>query len=175
MEHFYDKIYGWFTWPCLYRDMVTKFPSGSSFVEVGVFKGQSLSYLIVEMINANKEFSITGIDLFVMPEISIDIVNSNLAPVKGKFNLIMGNSVEVVNNFGDESLDFVFIDANHDYESVKNDILAWMPKIKNGGILAGHDYFGSGVKQAVDEILGEKNDKKYINELCWLMVINNKS
>lgn len=176
MEHFYDKIHGWFTWPCLYRDMVAKFPSGSSFVEVGVFKGRSLSYLIVEMINANKEFSIIGIDLFVMLEISEDIVNSNLTSVKEKFNLITGNSVEVADSFKDESLDFVFIDGDHAYESIKEDILAWMPKIKNGGILAGHDYplesippF-SDIKRAVDEILGEKNDKKYINELCWLTV-----
>ena len=176
MEHFHDKIYGWFTWPCLYRDMVAKFPSGSFFVEVGVFKGQSLSYLIVEMINANKEFSIIGVDLFVMPEISVDIVNSNLAPVRGKFNLITGDSEEVANSFENESLDFVFIDAEHAYENIKKDILVWMPKVKNGGILAGHDYpLDSippfpGVKLAVDEILGEKNDKKYINELCWLTV-----
>lgn len=59
----------------------------------------------------------------------------------------------------DESLDMVFIDANHSYEEVKKDIELWLPKIKKGGILAGHDYslrFG-GVIRAVDELLGYEN------------------
>ncbi|MBI2810490.1 MAG: class I SAM-dependent methyltransferase [Candidatus Melainabacteria bacterium] len=58
-------------------------------------------------------------------------------------------------------LDLVFIDANHEYSHVKQDILSWLPKVRPGGILAGHDYepeipMFSGVKQAVDEIFGNK-------------------
>jgi predicted O-methyltransferase YrrM len=58
-------------------------------------------------------------------------------------------------------LDLVFIDANHEYTHVKRDILSWLPKVRAGGILAGHDYdpkipLFSGVKQAVDEIFGKK-------------------
>ena len=57
--------------------------------------------------------------------------------------------------------DLVFIDANHEYTHVKQDILAWLPKVRPGGILAGHDYapeipMFSGVKQAVDEVFGKK-------------------
>jgi hypothetical protein len=55
-------------------------------------------------------------------------------------------------------LDFVFIDARHDYESVRADLEQWVPKVRAGGIVAGHDYVdGSlpqgeyGVKRAVDE------------------------
>lgn len=51
-------------------------------------------------------------------------------------------------------VDLVFIDANHDYESVKADILAWKPHVRRGGILAGHDYWSfPSVKLAVDELL----------------------
>lgn len=42
--------------------------------------------------------------------------------------------------FNDESFDFVYIDANHKYEYVKKDIELWLPKVRKGGILAGHDY-----------------------------------
>ncbi|MES2199322.1 MAG: class I SAM-dependent methyltransferase [Chlamydiota bacterium] len=53
----------------------------------------------------------------------------------------------------------MFIDGNHDYDFVKEDIKLWLPKVRAGGILAGHDYDPegkefSGVKRAVDELLG---------------------
>ena len=53
----------------------------------------------------------------------------------------------------DNSLDFVYIDSNHDYEHVKEDLLVWNNKVKYEGIIGGHDYgyLDSGVKQAVDE------------------------
>ena len=54
-----------------------------------------------------------------------------------------------------EAFDFVFIDADHSYEAVRADILAYRPLVKRGGILAGHDYAPKweGVRQAVDELL----------------------
>lgn len=66
-------------------------------------------------------------------------------------------SIEASELFADEMFDFVFLDADHTYEGIKADIQAWMPKVKPGGILSGHDYDNIdfpawGVKQAVDEI-----------------------
>jgi predicted O-methyltransferase YrrM len=62
-------------------------------------------------------------------------------------------------------VDFVFIDADHEYDSVVKDINAWLPKIKQGGIISGHDYFNPcGVKKAVDEKFG--NEVKF-NGPCW--------
>jgi predicted O-methyltransferase YrrM len=40
----------------------------------------------------------------------------------------------------DKSLDFVYIDANHTYQAVKEDIRLWYPKVKSGGLIMGHDY-----------------------------------
>lgn len=47
---------------------------------------------------------------------------------------------DVVDLFQDESLDYIYIDANHAYDYVKQDIELWYPKLKKGGLFAGHDY-----------------------------------
>lgn len=52
-------------------------------------------------------------------------------------------SLNAVKSFNDESLDFVFIDGNHDFQNVTNDIAEWSKKVRRGGIIAGHDYFDS--------------------------------
>jgi len=77
-----------------------------------------------------------------------------------KTTLLKMTSLEAIHHTPD-ALDLVFIDANHSYPHVKENILAWLPKVRPGGLLAGHDYTidipaFSGVKQAVDEILGKK-------------------
>jgi len=51
-------------------------------------------------------------------------------------------SVQASNHFADDYLDFVYIDGNHAGESVKEDIEAWAPKVRSGGIVAGHDFTG---------------------------------
>lgn len=58
-----------------------------------------------------------------------------------------------------KSQDFVFIDADHSYKSVRDDIGLWLPKIKEGGLIAGHDYGGTyrGVAKAVNERFGTDN------------------
>lgn len=65
------------------------------------------------------------------------------------------------------TLDFVFIDAQHDYQSVKNDIDLWLPKIKKGGFISGHDYEPNfpGVIRAVDEKF--KNVQKAENAVWY--------
>ena len=58
--------------------------------------------------------------------------------------------------------DLIFLDASHDYDSVKADIMAWLPNVTEGGIFAGHDYCHSrphcaGVIKAVDEIFPDRH------------------
>jgi len=64
------------------------------------------------------------------------------------------DTVEASKDFADESVDFVFVDADHTYEGCKRDIQAWWPKVKKGGLMAGHDYNVKwpGVVIAVDEL-----------------------
>jgi hypothetical protein len=73
-------------------------------------------------------------------------------------------SVEAAEKVPDHSLDFVYIDARHDYESVKEDVAAWCSKVRPGGIMAGHDYVDGDlpegefyVKSAVDEFFGARD------------------
>jgi len=58
-------------------------------------------------------------------------------------------SMDALEDFEDESLDFVYIDANHSYKSVLEDITEWSKKVKKGGIVSGHDY--DEIKPALEE------------------------
>lgn len=61
-----------------------------------------------------------------------------LSPYRAE--LIRETSLSAVDHFADGSLDFVYIDANHEFSHVVADITAWLPKIRKGGIISGHDY-----------------------------------
>lgn len=80
------------------------------------------------------------------------------------------NTFDAVNDFKYNSIDFIYIDADHSYESVKQDILNYYPKIKNGGIVAGHDYIEGweGVIRAVNEIFGEPI--KVFEDWSWYII-----
>jgi predicted O-methyltransferase YrrM len=54
-------------------------------------------------------------------------------------------SVEAAKGFDDGSLDFVYIDGAHDFSNVVNDLAAWTPKVKKGGLICGHDYVMRGM------------------------------
>lgn len=61
--------------------------------------------------------------------------------------------MEAVGDFKDESLDFVYIDGFHEFDAVMSDLIFWVPKVRPGGIIAGHDYYNfwrAGVVTAVD-------------------------
>jgi hypothetical protein len=59
-----------------------------------------------------------------------------------QFGLIKhkSTSLEYANRVSERSVDFVYIDSEHDYINCRNDVLAWWPKVKIGGFMGGHDY-----------------------------------
>jgi hypothetical protein len=75
----------------------------------------------------------------------------------GQVLLRRAGSLDAATSFPDESLDWVYIDADHAYEGVKRDLEAYLRVVKSGGFIAGDDYghvdrwFGDGVTRAVDE------------------------
>lgn len=99
---------------------------------------------------------------------------SKLLPYYRRFILEETYSEFAAPQYPNDFFDFVFIDGNHSYEYVFRDIVLWLPKIKNGGIICGHDYVnkpGYGVIKAVNELFGEevgidKKSKVWYNEVC---------
>jgi predicted O-methyltransferase YrrM len=179
MQHFYQNLgENWFTYPGLYSMVVNKFPTDSHFVEVGVWKGMSAAYMAVEIINSGKNIKFDCVDnweyIEEQKEIPEDMFGGlyetflkNIEPVKHIITPIRELSWDGAKHYEDKSLDFIFIDAAHDYESVKKDINAWFPKLKDGGIIAGHDYtWCDDVKKAVNEFFEGKTI--YENEGCWI-------
>lgn len=88
-----------------------------------------------------------------------------------RVNVMRMTSTEASKRFEDESLDFVFIDANHLYEHVKQDIECWYPKVRKGGMVSGHDYISGwereGVIRAVNEFF--EADEVYVDSIVWYM------
>jgi FkbM family methyltransferase len=172
MKHFYNTIDSevWFDYQNVYSYMVKKFPSGSHFVEVGSWKGMSSCYMAVEIINSEKEIKFDCVDFWEYTPTQKDIHRSsfnnlyeifkkNTSPVSHVINDIKMLSHEASKLYSDGTLDFIYIDGAHDYDNVKLDIESWFPKLKIGGIIAGHSYTHPPVKTAVDEFFGIKNIK----------------
>ena len=66
------------------------------------------------------------------------------------FSLVKKKSMDAVKDFEDNSLDFVYIDANHEYSFVFEDIIEWTKKVKSGGVVYGHDYDSYNVRTLID-------------------------
>lgn len=78
-------------------------------------------------------------------------------------------TVDAAKLFSDNSVDFVFIDASHDYTSIVEDITAWTPKVKRGGFLVGHDFEWPTVAAAVIDTLDNyyADDVGPNGEILW--------
>jgi hypothetical protein len=185
LEHIYEKPeFGepWFNFHSLYNYVVEKYPSGSTFVEIGSWKGKSSAYMCVEIANSNKDINFFCVDTWagskehfvdyadISNENIYGIFMTNMKDVKNYFSPYRMTSLQAASLFDDKSIDFAFIDASHEYEDVLNDIRAWYPKIKPGGMLAGHDYddVWPGVKKAVQECF----NNPFINANCWAVHVN---
>lgn len=113
------------------------------------------------------------------------VTREKLAPYGA--TVIKKDSMEAVKDIPDESLDFVFIDADHSYKAVRDDIQEWSKKVRKGGIVSGHDYYvfksgKGGVIKAVDEYVKEhgykleltdwdnKNPVRDDRQPCWYFI-----
>jgi len=171
MEHFYQNIEGWFSYDYIYKHAVETATDNELFVEVGSFKGRSSAYLAVEIANSGKKIRFDCIDTWagsiehqqgaecevkeVVDGTLYEAFLKNIEPVKHIINPVRMTSLEAAKLYEDNSVDFIMIDGEHTYEAVKADIQAWLPKMKNGGVMTGDDAFSQLVVRAATEELGK--------------------
>ena len=85
------------------------------------------------------------------PEKGFQRFRLGTSPYKSRLRILKGDSVLMADKVNDNSLDFIFIDADHSYQGVLRDLAAWVPKLKSEGLLSGHDIHLAGVVRAVRE------------------------
>ena len=182
-EHLLDN-HNWFDYINVYDKIINDHPDFKNFVEVGVWKGHSISYL-ADRLKDRDGVRISAVDLW---ETCVDqpgfiylgpgdresvwkylyaIYNENLTR-RGVRDMITDYkqcSWDAAKNFEDESLDFCFLDAGHTYDEVIKDIDAYLPKMKKTGLLAGHDIDHQPVRSAVYD----RFDNVVEIERCWLV------
>lgn len=105
-------------------------------VEVGVL-GAGYSQVLW---NANPALKLFGVDSYPRAQWRRHKDRAVKVYAENNGQLIEKPSLEAVNDFEDSSLDFVYIDGNHDFDNVMRDIIVWTSKVKTGGIVSGHDY-----------------------------------
>lgn len=157
-----------------YNTFAREAKDGDTIAEVGTFLGRSLCYLCHRLKLEKKQVKVISVDLFpaqVMvqvpsmtlncpwPDGSLSIVRANV--MQGGFqemvSFIRQDSADAASHVEDGSLFACYIDGDHTYPGVLRDVRAWLPKVRRGSYLCGHDYGApglDGVKKAVDEVLG---------------------
>lgn len=145
--------------------VLVRLAEGKDYLEVGSFRGLSAWCV------AHTAAHVTCIDTFragtngqsQQPEqTTYAEFCRNLAPFWGKVTCLPFSSEEAAEKIPEAAtFDVIFIDAMHTYEDVLADIKRWWPRVRPGGVLAGHDYAHDhfpGVKQAFDEFFGHPSE-----------------
>lgn len=142
-----------------YDRIASELPDGCVVAEVGVAIGASALYLAKKLNELGKRFTLYMIDDMSYGDTDqLNILYKNIlqSGLGENIELIWMDSLNASCRFPDSHFDFVFVDASHKKELTKADARLWFHKIKEGGILAGHDYYSEEnpeVKMAIDEVI----------------------
>ena len=135
------------------RQILERLPTGRPLfgVEVGVNEGYLSEHLLAERL----DLTLWMVDVWAR---TTSLISYGMALAQTEFAKHRGiavrmSSIEAAALIPDGVMDFVFIDAGHGYKDVHQDILAWRPKLRAGGLLCGHDIHMDDVKKAVDELV----------------------
>ena len=145
--------------------------------EVGVHFGEGSEYILYKW----KGKKLYSIDCWKHqdPNVYSDIANTEddiqekfyletvgrLSKFNERSEIIRETSVEASKRFSDEQLDFVFLDANHGTLALTDDLNAWYPKVKTGGLICGDDWAWGSVVDAVNPFFEKLKKRVYVG--CW--------
>jgi predicted O-methyltransferase YrrM len=165
----WSAVRGFFDFEDVYRLLVKRAQEGDTLVEIGCLLGRSACYLGDQIKESGKALTLLAVDPWPT---QFDFGNGDIieAPFEtfvanirqaGLVKIIVPLRCESLRaaRFVANNLSAVFIDGDHSYESCRDDIAAWLPKVRSGGILAGHDYNDKdfpGVVKAAREAFGDK-------------------
>lgn len=107
-------------------------------------------FLIDPYITFKNEFGIVPPEKLKENEL---IAHTRLIKYEHKITWIKEKSVDAVRFITDNSLDFVYIDGDHAYKHITEDIFLYYPKVKERGLLSGHDYDFESIRNAVTEFI----------------------
>lgn len=144
-------------------DFIAGFINGNKWTigaELGLWTGKTTKHLLKHC----PEFRLIGVDRWAPlgdggPYDKFDHETyerefwARVDPYKDRLTVIKDWTVKAAESVADGSLDFVFIDADHSEKGVREDITAWLPKVKPTGLICGHDINWKSVKAAVDDLL----------------------
>lgn len=182
----YMEIQGWFDFNAYYDlalERLIDLGRDSTLVEVGCWKGKSTIYLanLIKTSQSNIKQHFYAVDTWkgsTEHKAAVDAAGGDL------FNEFMHNcqccgvsqfvypirkqSLEAVQLFDSDSVDFCFLDASHEYVDIFDDIISWWDKIRHGGYLAGHDFYWGEVALAVRKFVKENPGHEItLHGSCW--------
>ncbi len=180
MASFFQWIEGWFDFDDIYELALRRCGGKPArFVEVGAYKGRSACYLAERIEETGFDVRFDVVDTFagdphvgerdLWPEFAANLAR---ARVSSRVVAHRCESPEASARFEDLSLDFVFLDARPTYEAVRVDLAAWWPKLRPGGLFAGHNYAWSpGLRAAVDQFVAERGLGRAfrVSRASWLL------
>jgi hypothetical protein len=130
-------------------------------VEVGICKGNNSAWLL----DNSKLNVLYGVENWSVRNCKKcrEETEERMAKYGRRFQWKVGASLDMADQFEDNSIDFLYIDGDHRYKDISKDIKKWYPKVRLGGFFGGHDYVVArkcGVIQAVDEFF-ESIDRQF--------------
>jgi predicted O-methyltransferase YrrM len=147
MKNVYDELFRFEDRGVLIKKL-KDIVNGKKGVEIGVFTGSFSKYIlenwdgVLYMVDVWRPLGEEYEDMsnHLNYQNAYQLAMDNIKGYEDRGIMIRATSKDASNIFEDNSLDFIYIDANHAYDFVKEDIRIWFPKLKKGGIFSGHDY-----------------------------------
>lgn len=146
------KVGGWMSPACL-KWLAEQVSECERVVELGTFRGRSAVAIL-----DNSDAHLWCVDTWnykICTEKTLRIFEHNIIGQEDRVTIMQMTTHKAARELAGKQFDMVFLDAAHAYHMVKQDILDWLPLVKSGGLLCGHDYGTKsvGVAQAVDELI----------------------